>query len=75
MNDDELREFVRAQLRGSDAMRLIRQLQAAVLEGTGSPEGQVTAAVGTLYRRRDGGAGTTLYVKESGAGPTGWVAK
>jgi hypothetical protein len=43
--------------------------------GTGSPEGVVTATVGTLYRRTDGGAGTTLYVKESGTGNTGWVAK
>jgi hypothetical protein len=43
--------------------------------GSGSPEGAVTAAVGSLYTRTDGGAGTTLYVKESGAGNTGWVAK
>jgi hypothetical protein len=46
-----------------------------VLSGTGSPEGVVTARVGTLYRRLDGGANTTLYVKESGTGDTGWVAK
>ena len=43
--------------------------------GTGSPEGVVTAPVGSLYTRTDGGAGTTLYVKESGAGNTGWIAK
>lgn len=43
--------------------------------GTGSPEGAVTAGIGTLYRRTDGGAGTTLYIKESGSGNTGWVAK
>ena len=43
--------------------------------GTGSPEGAVTAPVGSLFTRTDGGAGTTLYVKESGAGNTGWVAK
>lgn len=43
--------------------------------GTGSPEGVVTASVGSLYTRSDGGAGTTLYVKESGTGNTGWVAK
>ena len=46
-----------------------------VLFGEGSPEGAVTAAVGTLYRRLDGGAGTCLYVKESGTSSTGWVAK
>ena len=43
--------------------------------GSGSPESVVTAPVGSLYTRTDGGAGTTLYVKESGAGNTGWVAK
>lgn len=46
-----------------------------VLSGNGSPEGEVTARVGTLYRRLDGGAGTCLYVKESGTSNTGWVAK
>lgn len=43
-------------------------------QGTGSPEGVVTAPVGSLYTRTDGGTGTTLYVKEFGAGNTGWVA-
>lgn len=43
--------------------------------GTGSPEGVVAAPVGSLYTRTDGGVGTTLYVKESGTGNTGWAAK
>lgn len=43
--------------------------------GTGSPEGAVTAPVGSIFLRDDGGASTTLYVKESGAGNTGWIAK
>lgn len=43
--------------------------------GTGTPESVVTAPVGSLYLRSDGGASTTLYVKESGTGNTGWVAK
>jgi len=42
---------------------------------TGSPEGVLTAIVGSLYTRTNGGANTTLYVKESGTGNTGWVAK
>lgn len=46
-----------------------------IVSGTGSPEGAVTAGVGSLYLRRDGGAGTTLYIKESGTGNTGWVGK
>lgn len=43
--------------------------------GAGTPEGAVTAPIGSLYTRTDGGANTTLYVKESGSGNTGWVAK
>lgn len=43
--------------------------------GAGTPEGAVTAPVGSLYTRTDGGAATTLYVKESGTGNTGWVGK
>lgn len=44
--------------------------------GTGSPLNVVVADIGTLYTRTDGGANTTLYVKEAGNGlSTGWVAK
>jgi hypothetical protein len=44
--------------------------------GTGSPAGVVTGNVGDMYTRTDGGAGTTLYVKESSNGTTsGWAAK
>ncbi len=43
--------------------------------GSGSPEGVVTADPGSLYCNNAGGAGTTLYVKQSGSGNTGWVGK
>lgn len=43
--------------------------------GAGTPEAAVTAPIGSLFTRTDGGAATTLYVKESGSGNTGWVAK
>lgn len=44
--------------------------------GTGSPEGVVTADIGTLYMRTDGGAVTTLYVKTANnASAVGWTAK
>lgn len=46
-----------------------------ITAGSGSPESVVAAVVGTIYLRTDGGANTTLYVKESGAGSTGWVPK
>ncbi len=42
----------------------------------GSPNGAVRASPGAIYLRRDGGAGATLYVKETGVNTnTGWVAK
>jgi hypothetical protein len=46
-----------------------------ILKGTGTPESVVTAKIGVQYINLSGGAGTTLYVKESGTGNTGWVAK
>ncbi|QCO99588.1 right-handed parallel beta-helix repeat-containing protein [Arthrobacter sp. 24S4-2] len=45
------------------------------MSGAGTPEGVVAAPVGSVYFRSDGGAATTLYVKESGTGNTGWSAK
>jgi hypothetical protein len=56
--------------RRSDAV-----VQALIVYGNGTPEGVVTAPQGALFTRSDGGAGTTLYIKESGTGNTGWVAK
>ena len=48
---------------------------SGVYAGTATPEGAVSANVGSIFLRTDGGAGTSLYVKESGSGITGWVAK
>jgi hypothetical protein len=45
-----------------------------IFTGSGSPEGVVTAGVGSTYHNRAGGTDTTLYTKNSGAGNTGWVA-
>ena len=47
----------------------------AIIVGTGTPESVVSAPVGSLFIRTDGGAGTTLYVKQSGTGNTGWAGK
>lgn len=41
--------------------------------GTGSPEGVITAPIGSMYSRTDGTVGTSLYRKESGSGNTGWA--
>lgn len=42
--------------------------------GAGTPEGAVTAGIGSIFLRTDGGAGTSAYIKESGTGNTGWKA-
>jgi len=41
--------------------------------GAGTPEGFVTASVGTMYLNTTGSTGTTFYIKETGTGNTGWV--
>lgn len=49
---------------------------AQIRSGTGSPNSVKTGNVGDLFLRRDGGANTCLYIKETGNGTnTGWVAK
>lgn len=45
------------------------------LTHSGTPEGVFAAPVSSQFRRTDGGAGTSFYVKESGTGNTGWAAK
>jgi hypothetical protein len=42
--------------------------------GKGSPEGVVSARIGSIYRRTDGTEGSVLYLKVSGTGTTGWKA-
>lgn len=44
-----------------------------IMAGTGSPESVVSAPVGSLWLRTD--SSTTLYVKQTGTGNTGWIAK
>jgi len=46
-----------------------------VFTGFATPENVIVAKIGSLYLRQDGGAATSLYVKESGTGATGWIAK
>lgn len=56
---------------GSSAGTAVRYIKW----GFGSPEGVITANTGSLYLRFDGGTTTSLYVKTSGTGNTGWTAK
>ncbi len=68
----------------NEVNRMLRQLfehavgdgdTVRVYKGYGSPENNVAASVGSLYQRLDGSTTTTLYVKTSGTGATGWTAK
>ena len=45
------------------------------ITGNGNPNGVVTANVGSIYTNLTGSSFSTLYVKESGSGNTGWVSK
>jgi len=42
--------------------------------GRGSPEGVIAAPPGSDWRNLNGGVGSTYWVKQTGAGTTGWVA-
>ncbi|MCW1985328.1 UNVERIFIED_ORG: hypothetical protein M2348_001060 [Sphingomonas sp. R1F5B] len=86
-DDEAVRDVIGAALAAADGLAVtvndagdtitvgVADGHALPLAGGGSPEGVVSAPVGTLYLRSDGGAGTTLYVKETGTGNTGWAAK
>ena len=43
-----------------------------IVDGTGSPEGGISANVGSIFLRDDGALGTSFYYKASGTGSTGW---
>src|SRR5271166_5780915 len=45
----------------------------SISTGSGDPDGVITAPVGSLYFRIDGGVNTSLYVKEAGSGNVGWI--
>lgn len=70
------------------ALRFPRSVPADILEWsrffegtalpmiyTGNGVPTIAADPGSLYLNKQGGAGTTLYVKESGTDETGWIAK
>ena len=70
--------LIRPQATGTGTASVVRYHTTTTVfwtSGSGSPESVVTAPIGSLYTRTDGGAATTLYVKESGTGSTGWIAK
>ena len=53
----------------------IQNTVAKIYAGGSTPNGRITASPGSLFLYTGGGASTTLWVKESGTGDVGWVAK
>ena len=66
-----------------EPQRVMREMAQAInvtagylFVGVGDPDGVIVANVGSLFMRTDGGAASSLYVKEADDGlATGWVAK
>lgn len=56
-----------------DALSYALSGAASIQSGSSTPESAVTAPVGSLFLRTNGSTGTTLYIKESGTGNTGWI--
>lgn len=69
LNDAESHSFTPDSLKFKDGNN-----EANIIVGTGTPETNVSAPIGSLFLRTNGSTGSTLYVKESGSGNTGWVA-
>lgn len=57
------------------AVKYMFTATVGAFHGSGSPEGVVSAGIGSTYHRTDGTAGQCFYVKETGTGNTGWIAK
>jgi hypothetical protein len=67
-------ECMRTHIQNSmPGFRLVSSSGPMIVAGAGSPESVVSAPVGSLYLRTD--SATTLYVKQTGTGNTGWIAK
>lgn len=43
------------------------------IQGTGSPEGVVTAEVSQMYMDTAGASESVLYIKQTGSSDTGWI--
>jgi hypothetical protein len=61
-------------LAGSSGLAVMLNNTAGLYFGAGSPEGARAANPGSVYCNTSGGAGTSVYAKETGTGNTGWTA-
>jgi hypothetical protein len=71
--DAEQRRFLTDVLRVVQAVQLVGN-NINIYSGSGTPEGVITARVGSLFLRTD--SSSTLYVKQTGDNTnTGWILK
>lgn len=63
-----------AQLAASQLLLANASVDIGIYVGSSQPNGLITANVGSIYLANSGGAGTTLWTKETGTGNTGWSA-
>ena len=70
--DAHLAEF---RLNGANTKIRFGDTGPLIQAGANTPEGTIAAPIGSMFLRTNGGAATSLYVKESGTGNTGWVGK
>ena len=81
-------ELTAEQLKSGDGALVLNQMlrflfdkitangeEVDITMGYGTPEATITKKIGSIYMRLDGGANTSVYIKESGTGSSGWVAK
>ncbi len=77
INNETLRQLIQSVYYLWDAVNRTQWTigETTIYTGTGTPENNQAGNVGDLFLRTDGGASTSIYVKESGTGDTGWTAK
>jgi hypothetical protein len=63
------------QMTVSNAGHIILSNGSVIASGIGSPENVIEAPIGSIYTDTTGSTSTTLYIKTSGSGNTGWTAK
>ena len=86
---DGIRELTKESLQTQEGVNILNDMlrklyqviagegeKVRVYYGYGSPENAIVANIGSIYMRKDGGAGTSVYIKEADNDlSSGWVAK
>lgn len=71
VSNAELQQFLNDLLTAVKPLGLIGN-GVSILAGSATPEGAITANIGSLYCQTDGSGSLVLWVKSSGTSNTGW---